>query len=345
MKKFNKELPDGFEKPIDLPESEDQASDWQKKNILVTGAAGFVGSHLVERLLTDGYKITGIDNFDPFYDKSIKQKNISEALKNSNYKFIELDIRNYKGLFEKLKDEYDSIAHIAAKAGVRPSINEPIEYQEVNLYGTQNLLEFAKIKGIRQFVFTSSSSVYGINKNVPWKESDHVLLPISPYASSKVSAELLGHVYSKIHNIRFIALRLFTVYGPRQRPDLAIHKFVKLASDNKPIPFYGDGTTSRDYTYVDDIVNGLVKGLNYTASMYEIINLGNHHTVTLKDMVAIIEQNMNKKINLERLPKQPGDVDNTYADITLAKKLLEWKPAVPLNEGIKKFVDWFIYNK
>jgi UDP-glucuronate 4-epimerase len=316
-----------------------------KQNILVTGAAGFIGSHLVERLLKEGFNVTGIDNFDPFYDKSIKQKNISEAIKNNNFKFIELDIRNYKGLFEKLNDQYDAIAHIAAKAGVRPSINDPIEYQEVNLYGTQNLLEFAKHKGIKQFVFTSSSSVYGINKNVPWKESDHVLLPISPYASSKVSAELLGHVYSIIHNIRFIGLRLFTVYGPRQRPDLAIHKFVKLALNDLPIPFYGDGTTSRDYTYVDDIVNGITKGLKYNASMYEIINLGNHHAITLSKLVDVIEKGINKKIILEKLQKQPGDVDNTYADIKLAKKILGWEPSVTLKEGINKFVDWFIHNK
>ena len=316
-----------------------------QKKILVTGAAGFIGSHLVEKLLAEGNLVTGVDNFDPFYDKSIKQKNISDSLKNKDFKFIELDIRNYKGLFENLTENYDAIAHIAAKAGVRPSINDPIEYQEVNLYGTQNLLEYARLKGIRQFVFTSSSSVYGINKNVPWKESDHVLLPISPYASSKVSAELLGHVYSKIHNIRFIALRLFTVYGPRQRPDLAIHKFVKLALDDKPIPFYGDGTTSRDYTYVDDVVNGVKKGLNYSASMYEIINLGNHHAITLNELVGFIEKSLNKKINLEKLKKQPGDVDNTYADITMAKKLLSWEPTVTIKEGINKFVNWFIHNK
>ena len=316
-----------------------------KKNILVTGAAGFVGSHLCEKLLKDDVNVTGIDNFDPFYNRKIKENNISNALKNPNFKFIELDIRNYKGLFEKLVDDYEVIAHIAAKAGVRPSINDPIEYQEVNLYGTQNLLEFAKLKGIKQFVFTSSSSVYGINKNVPWKESDHVLLPISPYASSKVSAELLGHVYSKIHSIRFIALRLFTVYGPRQRPDLAIHKFVKFALEGKPIPFYGDGNTSRDYTYVDDIVEGILKAINYNESMYEIINLGNHHAVTLQELVNVIEKNLNKKIMLDKLPKQPGDVDNTYADISLAKKLLKWTPEVTLNNGIKNFVNWFIHNK
>lgn len=315
------------------------------KKILVTGAAGFIGSHLVEKLLKDGFKVTGIDNFDPFYDRRVKEDNISEALKHPNFKFIELDIRNYKGLFEKLKEDYDAIAHIAAKAGVRPSINDPIEYQEVNLYGTQNLLEFAKKKNIKQFVFTSSSSVYGINKNVPWKESDHVLLPISPYASSKVSAELLGHVYSKIHNIRFIGLRLFTVYGPRQRPDLAIHKFVKLAMEDNPIPFYGDGKTSRDYTYVEDIINGIVLALNYTSTMYEIVNLGDHQSITLNELVTVIEQCINKKIKLEILPKQPGDVDNTYADISLAKQLLKWEPTVTIKEGINKFVDWFILNK
>lgn len=312
-----------------------------QKNILVTGAAGFIGSHLVERLLEEGYQVTGIDNFDPFYSKEIKLKNLEKARTNKNFKFIELDIRDNNKLKSELIDTYDAIAHLAAKAGVRPSIIDPIGYQETNVYGTQNLLEFAKEKNIKQFIYASSSSVYGINPNVPWKETDCVLNPISPYASSKISGELLGHVYSHIHKIRFIALRLFTVYGPRQRPDLAIHKFVKNGIEGKPIPFYGDGTTRRDYTYVDDIVNGFLAALNYNKSHYEIINLGNHHNISLAELVEIIQTHIGKDLIIERLPKQPGDVDQTFADISKAKTLLNWNPNTPLTEGIKNFIKYF----
>lgn len=312
-----------------------------QKNILVTGAAGFIGSHLVERLLEEGYQVTGIDNFDPFYSKEIKLNNLRKAITNKNFKFIELDIRDNNKLKSELIDTYDAIAHLAAKAGVRPSIIDPIGYQETNVYGTQNLLEFAKEKNIKQFIYASSSSVYGINPNVPWKETDYVLNPISPYASSKISGELLGHVYSHIHKIRFIALRLFTVYGPRQRPDLAIHKFVKNGIEGKPIPFYGDGTTRRDYTYVDDIVNGFLAALNYNKSNYEIINLGNHHNISLAELVEIIQSHIGKDLIIERLPKQAGDVDQTFADITKAKSLLNWEPKTDINSGIEKFVKWY----
>ncbi len=311
------------------------------KRILVTGAAGFIGSHLVERLLNEGHLVTGIDNFDPFYSKETKLQNLKEANKNKYFKFIELDIRNYNALRTELKESFDAIAHLAAKAGVRPSIIDPIGYQETNVYGTQNLLEFAKERSIQQFVYASSSSVYGINPNVPWKESDCVLNPISPYASSKISGELLGHVYSHIHKIRFIGLRLFTVYGPRQRPDLAIHKFVKCGIEGKPIPFYGDGTTKRDYTFVDDIVYGLIAALYYKDSSYEIINLGNHHNISLSELVKIIQTKLNKELIIERLPKQPGDVEQTFADITKAKKLLNWEPKTDINTGIEKFVSWY----
>lgn len=312
-----------------------------KKNILVTGAAGFIGSHLVEKLLNEGYQVTGIDNFDPFYQREVKLQNLKEANKNNNFNFIELDIRDNDKLKLELKNSYDVIAHLAAKAGVRPSIIDPIGYQETNVYGTQNLLEFAKEKNIKQFIYASSSSVYGINPNVPWKETDYVLNPISPYASSKISGELLGHVYSHIHNIRFIGLRLFTVYGPRQRPDLAIHKFVKNGIEGKPIPFYGDGTTRRDYTFVDDIVSGLTAAINYTDTNYEIINLGNHHNISLTELVNTIQLNLDRELIIERLPKQPGDVDQTYADISKAKSLLNWEPRTDIKTGIEEFVNWF----
>jgi len=311
------------------------------KKILVTGGAGFIGSHLVERLLKEGYKVTGIDNFDPFYPKEIKLENLKQAKQHPDFRFFELDIRDNDKLKNELNDSFDAIAHLAAKAGVRPSIIDPIGYQETNVYGTQNLLEFAKEKNIKQFVYASSSSVYGINPNVPWKETDCVLNPISPYASSKISGELLGHVYSHIHKIRFLGLRLFTVYGPRQRPDLAIHKFVKNGIAGKPIPFYGDGTTRRDYTFVDDIVNGLMAAINYSDSNYEIINLGNHQNIALAELVNVIEKVLNKELILEKLPKQPGDVDQTYADISKAKSFLNWEPKIDIKTGIEKFVEWF----
>ena len=311
------------------------------KKILVTGAAGFIGSHLVERLLNEGYSVTGIDNFDPFYPKEIKLKNLEIVKQNKNLRFVELDIRDNNKLKNELNESFDAIAHLAAKAGVRPSIIDPIGYQETNVYGTQNLLEYAKEKNIKQFIYASSSSVYGINPNVPWKETDYVLNPISPYASSKISGELLGHVYSHIHNIRFIGLRLFTVYGPRQRPDLAIHKFVKNGIEGKPIPFYGDGTTRRDYTFIDDIINGFMAAINYSDSKYEIINLGNHQNISLSKLVEIIQRQLNKELIIEKLPKQPGDVKQTYADISKAISLLNLEPNTDIIEGIKKFVEWF----
>src|SRR5919206_3982908 len=217
------------------------------QSVLVTGAAGFIGSHLVDRLLRDGWEVTGVDNFDDFYAAALKRGNIAEHLGHPAYAFVETDIRDAGALAARLSRRYDVIVHLAAKAGVRPSIAHPMLYQDVNVRGTQNLLELAKARGISQFVFASSSSVYGVNPNVPWREDDHVLQPISPYASTKVSGELLGHVYSHLYGIRFIALRFFTVYGPRQRPDLAIHKFAKRIAEQRPIQMFGDGTTRRDY--------------------------------------------------------------------------------------------------
>ncbi len=290
---------------------------------LVTGSAGFIGSHLAERLLSEGHNVTGIDNFDPFYAKEIKINNLKEAREKDNFDFIEMDIRDNDKL-NTLDENFDAIVHLAAKAGVRPSIIDPIGYQETNVYGTQNLLEFAKTRDIKQFVYASSSSVYGINPNVPWKETDFVLDPISPYASSKISGELLGHVYSHIHKIRFIGLRLFTVYGPRQRPDLAIHKFTKLILEGKPIPVYGDGTTRRDYTFVTDVVEGLIAALKYNKTNYEIINIGNHKSITLSDLITLIEKTVNKKAIIDRLKEQPGDVSQTWAEITKAKNILNW---------------------
>lgn len=234
---------------------------------------------------------------------------------------------------------------MAAKAGVRPSILDPVGYQQVNVQGTQNLLEFAKDKKVPQFVFASSSSVYGVNPNVPWREKDQVLLPISPYAATKVSGELLGHVYSHLYGIRFLGLRFFTVYGPRQRPDLAIHKFARLISQGKAVPFYGDGSSSRDYTYIDDIIQGISAAIIYDRSQYEVVNLGNSRTVTLQELITIIEEELNLKANLKLMPPQAGDVFQTFADIEKAGKLLNYQPTTSIREGVKSFIQWFHANQ
>lgn len=311
-------------------------------HILVTGGAGFIGSHLVEKLLDQNYRVTAIDNFDPFYDRSIKERNLQKAKEHPFFQFIELDICQEESLNDLLKEDYIAIIHLAAKAGVRPSIINPKAYQQTNVYGTQNLLEFARRKNIQQFVFASSSSVYGVNPHVPWSEKDGQLFPISPYASTKISGELLGHVYSHLYDIRFIALRFFTVYGPRQRPDLAIHSFTKKMMNGEPIPFYGDGHTRRDYTYVGDIVEGIFQALLYHQTRYEIINLGNHQTVSLAQLVQTMEEVLNKKAVIHRLPEQPGDVPITFADIEKAGRLLNYHPATELRQGLTAFRDWYL---
>lgn len=309
-------------------------------NVLVTGGAGFIGSHFVDRLLNEGHTVTTIDNFDSYYNVSVKEANIAAQLCNPGYKLVRADIRDTAALKSQLTGSYDIIVHLAAKAGVRPSIEDPISYQQVNVAGTQNLLEFARERGIKRFVFTSSSSVYGVNPEVPWRESEAGLKPISPYAATKVAGELLGHVYSHLHGIRFVGLRLFTVYGPRQRPDLAIHKFSNLILAGKPLPFFGDGTTSRDYTFVADIVDGIRAAMDYSGSNYELFNLGGDHPVTLNELVAAIEVAIGCKAKLDRKPEQPGDVPRTWADLTKAGQLLGYKPKTSLKDGLKQFADW-----
>lgn len=313
------------------------------KRALVTGGAGFIGSHLIDRLLEEGWAVINIDNFDPFYDPAIKRQNITGHLNHPHYTLLELDIRNYTALdaaLERQRAAYDVIVHLAAKAGVRPSIDDPIGYHMVNVIGTQHMLEIARKYRIQQFIFASSSSVYGVNPNVPWREDDPVLRPISPYASTKVSGELLGHVYSHLYGIRFIALRFFTVYGPRQRPDLAIHKFARLMLEGKPIPIYGDGSTRRDYTYIDDIIEGVRRAMDYTATSYEIINLGNSETVSLLEMVWALEEALGLRVRLTFLPTQPGDVPQTWADVGKAEQLLGFRPWTPFREGLKRFAEW-----
>jgi UDP-glucuronate 4-epimerase len=310
------------------------------QHVLVTGGAGFIGSHLVDSLLADGGRVTVLDNFDPFYDVSIKEANIDGHQGKKEYRLVRGDLRDRDGLDRELTDTYNAIVHLAAKAGVRPSIADPFGYKDVNVAGTQQLLDFARQRAIPQFVFASSSSVYGINPDVPWREETQALKPISPYASTKVSGELLGHVYSHLYGIRFIALRFFTVYGPRQRPDLAIHKFARMMLQGKTIPVFGDGSTRRDYTFITDIVAGLRAALDYDRSLYEVINLGNDRTISLQQMIEEIERALGVSARLERLPEQPGDVPQTWASTEKARELLGYQPATPFPEGIARFVEW-----
>ncbi|MEM9821556.1 MAG: GDP-mannose 4,6-dehydratase [Bacteroidota bacterium] len=312
----------------------------QRQHHLITGGAGFIGSSLATQLLQDNHRVTVIDNFDPFYDRLIKQRNLAELLVHPNFSFHEVDICHLDDMRKALQDDYDTIIHIAAKAGVHPSVKDPIAYQQVNVLGTQHMLEIAKEKNIKQFVFASSSSVYGVNPNVPWKETDQNVMPISPYASSKLSCELLGHVYTHLYGIRFIALRFFTVYGPRQRPDLAIHKFAKKIIRGEAIPVYGDGSSRRDYTFIEDILKGIRSAIDYRDSTYEIINLGNHNTVSLSEMIATIEEVFGQKAIINRLPNQPGDVPQTYADVSKAQRLLDYQPSTSFYEGIQAFKKW-----
>jgi len=284
--------------------------------------------------------VTAVDNFDPFYSPEVKRRNIAAHLANTRYRLIEVDIRDLDGLAGGLEGGYDVIVHLAAKAGVRPSIRDPLAYVEVNVGGTQTLLELARRGGSRQFVFASSSSVYGVNPEVPWRESTPVLRPISPYAATKVSGELLGHVYSHLYGIRFLALRFFTVYGPRQRPDLAIHKFARAMLAGEPIPLFGDGTTSRDYTYIDDVIAGVRAAIDYEGSPYEVINLGNSRAVTLAEMVRVLEEELGVEAKIERKPQQPGDVPQTWADIEKARRLLGYEPLTEFREGVRRFAAW-----
>lgn len=322
------------------------------KTVLVTGGAGFIGSHLIDKLLNQGYNVINIDNFNDFYDPKIKENNIKGHFEYPNqYRLIRDDITKLPFLNGILENEkIDAIIHLAARAGVRPSIENPYQYQVDNVIVTQNILDFAKEKGIKNLVLASSSSVYGNNPKTPFSETDNVDNPISPYAVTKKANELQGYTYHHLFGMNIIMLRFFTVYGPRQRPDLAIHKFARLMLEGKPIPFFGDGSTSRDYTYIDDIVQGIILSLNYNENhnnVYEIINLGNNNPVTLQDMVNTIEVNLNLKAKLDIQPMQQGDVNITYANIQKAQKLLGYKISTPFSEGIKKFIPWVksIYEK
>jgi UDP-glucuronate 4-epimerase len=311
------------------------------KNILLTGVAGFIGSNLAEALLkTKQYKVVGIDNFDPFYQREIKEQNLKNILSDSNFHFIEVAIED-KELEIKLSPfKFDAIIHLAAKAGVRPSIDSIETYYQANIIGTLNLYEFARKQGIKKIVFGSSSSVYGQNPNTPWRESDTDLRPISPYAVSKLSAEYTAKIYSHLHHISTVCLRFFTVYGPRQRPDLAIHKFTSKIENGESIPVFGDGSTFRDYTYVGDIINGIILALNYHGSNFELFNLASGRKITLNEVIGALENALQKKALIERMPNQPGDVQATYANIDEAKNKLGYSPEFTFEKGIQTFVDW-----
>lgn len=337
------------------------------KTYLITGGAGFIGSTLSEKILKDGHRVIALDNFNDFYDYKIKYNNILEvneknlelkfdsksenikALKNlvdsENYKLEYIDIRDLKELERVfVENKIDTVVHLAGLGGVRPSIDDPLLYEEVNVRGTNNIFEVMRRTGVKKILAASSSSVYGNNESVPFKETDIVDFAISPYAASKKANEVLAHTYHHLFNIDVIMLRFFTVFGPRQRPDLAIYKFTKLIDEEKEIPFFGDGSTSRDYTYVDDIVKGIILLANYVENnnkVYEVSNIGGSDPVSLKEMVEIIEESLGKKAKINSLPMQPGDVNRTYADLTKIKKLVGYKADNTFKQGIEKFVKWY----
>lgn len=306
---------------------------------LVTGSAGFIGSHLCERLLSDGWQVVGVDNFDDFYDPQIKRANISGCLKNANFQLIEADIRDAEAMDKAVGSGIDIIIHLAARAGVRPSIEQPVLYTDVNINGTVSLLEAAKKHEIDKFIFASSSSVYGNNKKVPFAEDDNVDFPISPYAATKKAGELICHTYCHLYDISITCLRFFTVYGPRQRPDLAIHKFAKLIEQGESIPVFGDGTMSRDFTYIDDIIDGVVASVR-KCDGFAIYNLGESRPMTVNDLIAEIEKALDKKAIRQHLPLQPGDVERTYADVTKAVNELGYDPKTLIEVGLERFVTW-----
>ncbi|HTV63328.1 MAG TPA: SDR family NAD(P)-dependent oxidoreductase [Verrucomicrobiae bacterium] len=311
-------------------------------NFLVTGGAGFIGSHVCERLLRDGHHVWAFDDLNSFYDPQFKQRNLKEIqLLAKPFEFVHGDITNAPALDEIFSSvKFDQVIHLAARAGVRPSLAEPALYLRVNVEGTANVLEAARKSGVRKIILASSSSVYGTNSKVPFSESDPVVSAISPYAASKLAGESLGHVYHHIYKMDMTMLRFFTVYGPRQRPDLAIYKFAKLISAGKPIPVFGDGSAARDYTFVADTVDGVMAATKKEFG-FEIFNLGESQTVSLARMIELLEGALGKKAVIDRQPLQPGDVPITFADISKARAKLGYQPQTPFEQGIKLFADWF----
>jgi len=312
--------------------------------ILVTGGAGFIGSHLVEKLLSLGHEVAILDDFNDFYDPQIKRENITAVSKDVAIHHLDLrDSAAVRNLFHR--EKFEAIAHLAARAGVRPSIQNPQLYYDTNVDGTLHLLDAARVTGVERFIFASSSSVYGNSKTVPFSEDRQLIQTLSPYGATKIAGEFLCSTYSHLYGMRVVALRYFTVYGPRQRPDLAIHQFTRKIHAGKPIDQFGDGTTRRDYTYIDDIIQGTMAALKYDGPMFDIFNLGESETIQLKDLIAAIENVLGKKAKINQLPEQPGDMPLTCADISKAKKLLGYKPSTKFEDGLPRFVDWFLNSR
>ena len=311
---------------------------------LVTGGAGFIGSHLVEKLLADGHDVAILDDFNDFYDPQIKRANISAVA--NQIAVHDVDLRNGEKVASLFRREkFDTIAHLAARAGVRPSIQQPQLYYDTNVGGTLHLLEGARTSGIERFIFASSSSVYGAAKTVPFSEGEHLTQTLSPYAATKIGGEFLCSTYSHLYRVRIVALRYFTVYGARQRPDLAIHQFTRKIHAGQPIDQFGDGTTRRDYTYIDDIIQGTIAALKYEGPMFDVFNLGESETIQLQDLVAAIEKALGKKAKINRLPEQPGDMPITCAEISKARKLMGYNPSTKFEDGLPRFVDWFLKSR
>ncbi len=309
--------------------------------LLVTGGAGFIGSHLVERLVQNDHEVTVIDDFNDFYSPELKRGNLSSV--RDAITLHELDIRDGEGISRVVEPgAFDAIIHLAARAGVRPSIAEPKLYIDTNINGTFHLLEAARKGGVGRFIFASSSSVYGLHREVPFKENACISQTISPYAATKLACEQLCSNYAHLYGIRTLCLRFFTVYGPRQRPDLAIHKFTRSILEGRPIDQYGDGSSRRDYTYIGDIVQGLMGALAYDTTPFEIINLGESETTSLRELIASIERALGRRAEINLLPDQPGDVPLTCADITKARRLLSYHPATPISKGIPSYIHWYL---
>jgi UDP-glucuronate 4-epimerase len=312
-------------------------------NFLVTGGAGFIGSHVCERLLGLGHRVWAFDDLNDFYDPQLKRRNLTD-LKGDAFNFVQGDVSKPHQLEDLLKNvRFEQIIHLAARAGVRPSLEQPALYQRVNVEGTVNVFEAARKNGVRKLILASSSSVYGVNSKVPFSECDPIFSAISPYAASKLACEALGHVYHHLYGLDVVALRFFTVYGPRQRPDLAIHKFARLINTGQPIPVFGDGTASRDYTYITDILEGIMACTKIDVG-FEIFNLGESQTVTLSKLIEMLEKGLGKKARLEHFPAQPGDVPVTYADISKARTKLGYNPSIRIEQGLMLFIDWFRKN-
>jgi UDP-glucuronate 4-epimerase len=312
--------------------------------VLVTGGAGFIGSHLVEKLLAVGHNVAILDDFNDFYDPQIKHANIASFARDVAVYHVDLrDSESVRNLFHREKVEV--IAHLAARAGVRPSIQHPRLYYDTNVTGTLHLLEAARVTGVERCVFASSSSVYGASKTIPFSEDEHLTQTLSPYAASKVAGEFLCSTYSHLYNLRVVALRYFTVYGPRQRTDLAIHQFTQRIYAGQSIDQFGDGTTRRDYTYIDDVIQGTMAALQYEGPLFDTFNVGESDTIQLKDLIVAIENALGKKAKVTQLPEQPGDMPLTCADISKARKLLGYKPTTRLSEGLPRFIDWFLSSR